>query len=302
MKILLCLISAVSLLAQQPQNTVKAPVVSVILRVAPVGDCRSQYYNIAIDNNNQQWICSVGTGAWTQISSGVSANLNVSGILNFTGQGDNITGLVTGINSNTEIRMIDPLPGGTSLFGCNLSDPTLRCYASDTPTDANNRFTINGNGKFSWGSGASPTDTTLFRSGVNSLETDGHLSIVAPLLGSALVLTNTGTSGRTYSLYSSDNSAGVLGTGNFAIYDDGAGVARMVIDPSGKMAIGTTTPTISGTGKFQVTGNTVRPIDALRTPASSSEACNIGEISADASFLYFCKSSNTWVRSAWSTF
>jgi hypothetical protein len=40
----------------------------------------------------------------------------------------------------------------------------------------------------------------------------------------------------------------------------------------------------------------------FHTPASSSETCTAGTLTMDATFLYLCKATNTWVRSAWSTF
>ncbi|HEY1257759.1 MAG TPA: glycosyl hydrolase family 28-related protein [Stellaceae bacterium] len=38
------------------------------------------------------------------------------------------------------------------------------------------------------------------------------------------------------------------------------------------------------------------------TPASSSAACNTGQLQADVNFLYFCTTPNTWKRAALSTF
>jgi hypothetical protein len=56
------------------------------------------------------------------------------------------------------------------------------------------------------------------------------------------------------------------------------------------------TPTISGTGKLHATGNTARIHDAARTPATSSEACNIGERAFDETYDYICTATNTWKR------
>lgn len=38
------------------------------------------------------------------------------------------------------------------------------------------------------------------------------------------------------------------------------------------------------------------------TPATSSAACNTGEIEADSNYLYFCAAPNTWKRAALSAF
>jgi hypothetical protein len=57
----------------------------------------------------------------------------------------------------------------------------------------------------------------------------------------ALFLDNTGTGGRQYWLDSGGNGSGV-GAGNLAIWDATAGAARLVVSASGKVGVGTTTP------------------------------------------------------------
>ena len=80
------------------------------------------------------------------------------------------------------------------------------------------------------------------------------------------------------------------------------GTEKMRLAPDGKLGLGTTSPTVSGTGLLHVVGNTVRPFTTTRTPASSSESCNTGEIAFDASYLYLCVASSTWKRVALSSF
>jgi hypothetical protein len=41
---------------------------------------------------------------------------------------------------------------------------------------------------------------------------------------------------------------------------------------------------------------------ATATPATSSTACQTGQLEADSNYLYFCTSPNSWKRSAWSSF
>ncbi|HVB15481.1 MAG TPA: hypothetical protein VNF04_03005, partial [Stellaceae bacterium] len=41
---------------------------------------------------------------------------------------------------------------------------------------------------------------------------------------------------------------------------------------------------------------------AIGTPASSTAACQTGQIEFDASYLYACTAANTWKRTAWSSF
>ncbi len=48
------------------QNTVMRTPVSVWLTAAPLGDCRQQYYQLAIDNSTQlSYLCNESSGAWT---------------------------------------------------------------------------------------------------------------------------------------------------------------------------------------------------------------------------------------------
>ncbi len=52
------------------QNTVMKPVVSATLSAAPVGDCRQQYYNQAVDPSQNIWNCNPSNGTWEQSSFG----------------------------------------------------------------------------------------------------------------------------------------------------------------------------------------------------------------------------------------
>ena len=60
-----------------------------------------------------------------------------------------------------------------------------------------------------------------------------------------LSLQNSGTSGRTYSIFSTNNGASVVGALSF--YDDTASAYRMVIDSSGNLLVGTATNSFSST-------------------------------------------------------
>ncbi len=48
--------------------------------------------------------------------------------------------------------------------------------------------------------------------------------------------------------------------------------------------------------------NTLGGLITPGTPATSSAACNTGQLQADSNYLYFCTTPNTWKRSAWSSF
>jgi hypothetical protein len=77
------------------------------------------------------------------------------------------------------------------------------------------------------------------------------------------------------------NSLVLGGTGDYAV----------------KVGVGTTTPT----QPLDVNGNTIR-LRQSRTPSSSSDSCAQGEIAWDGSYIYVCVATNTWMRSALSSF
>lgn len=62
---------------------------------------------------------------------------------------------------------------------------------------------------------------------------------------------------------------------------------------NGNVGIGTTSPT----AKLHVSGDTFR-IELPKTPASASAACNTGDHVWDINYLYVCVDTNTWKRSA----
>ena len=81
------------------------------------------------------------------------------------------------------------------------------------------------------------------------------------------------------------------------------GAGLLVSMALGKISIGVGgAVAVSGTGTLQVAGNTARVVDTLRTPATSSDPGNVGEICFDATFAYFCIAPDTWKRVALSAF
>jgi hypothetical protein len=76
---------------------------------------------------------------------------------------------------------------------------------------------------------------------------------------------------------------------------------RMINDANGQLTIDTVTG-----GNLQVNGNGVFTTGSfhvnLATPSSSSAPCTAGQIGADAKYIYVCVATNTWKRSALSSF
>ena len=73
---------------------------------------------------------------------------------------------------------------------------------------------------------------------------------------------------------------------------------RVRIDSSGRLLVGTSSD--SGGALLQVNGNRIR-IATAKTPASATDTGTAGEICWDASYIYVCTATNTWKRTAIST-
>ena len=75
-----------------------------------------------------------------------------------------------------------------------------------------------------------------------------------------------------------------------------ASAQAVTIDSSGRVGIGTTSPTTL----LDVNADTVR-VRTARTPASASATGATGEICWDANYIYVCTATNTWKRTAIAT-
>lgn len=92
------------------------------------------------------------------------------------------------------------------------------------------------------------------------------------------------------------------GTWHTKLNSDGAlalatgGVDRVWVAPTGQVGLGTTSPTAA----LDVAGDALR-LRSAKTPASAGAPCNQGEMAWDASYVYVCVATNSWKRSALSS-
>jgi len=77
-----------------------------------------------------------------------------------------------------------------------------------------------------------------------------------------------------------------------------ADTERVRLDSSGRLLVGTSSD--SGGALLQVSGDRIR-VGTAKTPASASDTGTAGEICWDASYIYVCTATNTWKRTAIST-
>jgi hypothetical protein len=99
-----------------------------------------------------------------------------------------------------------------------------------------------------------------------------------------------------YDLFLSMGGFNVIDTNFSATRFSTAGAERMRIDSSGRVGIGTSSPTTL----LDVNADTIR-VRTARTPASASATGATGEICWDANYIYVCTATNTWKRTAINT-
>jgi hypothetical protein len=122
------------------------------------------------------------------------------------------------------------------------------------------------------------------------LEVAGQINAVAPFAGFAALQTAAGTGFRW--VLNNDGTFFLQRTTDGFV----TGSISINVDSSNRVGIGTTSPTTL----LDVNTDTVR-VRTARTPASASATGATGEICWDANYIYVCTATNTWKRSAIST-
>lgn len=188
------------------------------------------------------------------------ASTNIATVIPSLGLG---TGSVSGPGTRIRIGFYHPqnIGGGTDVIAATidavLEDNTgnwgeKASISFNTQTSAGSegdglteRMRVNYDGNV--GIGTTDPQTLLHVSGSNYIDTTFTSSSA---VSSGIMLDSTGSGGRQYSLLSTADSAD-SGGGKFGIYDDTSNVYRVVVDSSGNVGIGTTTPSV----KLDVVGD-----------------------------------------------
>lgn len=86
-------------------------------------------------------------------------------------------------NPSAGTHLLHIAASSTNVLDLHLEAPsaTSNTLMIDLSTDSNPRWVIDGSGKQSWGSGAAPVDTNLYRSAANTLKTDDAFVIGSTL-------------------------------------------------------------------------------------------------------------------------
>ena len=158
-------------------------------------------------------------------------------------------------------------------------------------TNASERLRIDSSGNV--GIGTSSPSAALDVTGT------GGVSVITSTSASSysvLRLRNTGASGKSYEVAVAGNTASGGVANSWYVYDQGASAVRFLIDTTGNVGIGTSSPT----AKLDVNSDTVR-VRTAKTPASATAAGNAGDICWDSSYVYVCVATNTWKRAAIAT-
>ncbi len=127
--------------------------------------------------------------------------------------------------------------------GIGSAAPSSKLYVYN---DANNGFILEG------------STSAVRMAKITSTSTD-----------TGLTLSNTSAAGRAFTLFSNGTGSGI-GSGLFTIYDETASAARLAINASGNVGIGTTVPTING-GGLEIARNGQSAVRVTDTSGSKAE-------------------------------
>lgn len=236
---------------------------------------------------------------------------------------------------NTVLLVRNTTGGGNNVPNLLLESQTAtsRIMQGGVQSDANKRISILANGQMEWGDGTAARDTNLYRNSANQLKTDDSLIITDKLsVGQSSLNTSHMISSVTDGTVTAfQGRASALGTASTAVLSlettdvtkrafdfrlTGDSVSRLRLDAnassSGQIQFGNGTSvdtnlyrsaadTLKTDDKFVATLGLNMGTAGTGVPASASATGTVGDIAYDSNYIYICTATNTWKRTALTT-
>jgi hypothetical protein len=159
-------------------------------------------------------------------------------------------------------------------------------------TGGTSRLVVDASGNVNIDSDTFYVDAANNRVGIGTTTVGSKLHVSGGGSGSRGALRFSDDGGANYWEIGRDNTI----SGDFTFNLNSSEKAR--IDISGRLLVGTSSD--SGGALLQVNGDRIR-VGTAKTPASATATGTTGEIAWDANYIYVCTATNTWKRTAIST-
>ncbi len=223
-------------------------------------------------------IGGLGTGVATFLAAPTSANL-AAAVTDETGSGSLVFATSPTITTPTLSR------GSTGLVFTAQDNNNASCNLT---TDASGRcfFTVNGKTNGTGNSGAY-VQLNGFEEAWTTLNVTSNTS------GQRVM--RFGTLSNRFSIQRLNDAISSITATPFS-FANNAPTNSFYMDSSGNIGLGTSSPTAF----VDINSNTLR-VRTARTPASATATGNAGDICWDANYIYVCTATNTWKRTAIST-
>ncbi len=259
---------------------------------------------IGIDTTVSKFKIGDGSTTWNSLSfvSGTSDNTAIHD--NVAGEINAITEKVTPVdadlliiedsedsNNKKKVQM-SSLPGGGGgdfddggeAGGADRSLGNTDNFDLSFLTNNSNRLHIDSSGNVGIGTASPGSTLDVYGEIRSSRDASQFLRLYSNSSGHYLV----GNGGTNKSLFINSHS---VGTSPIAFQI--SGTSKMVLDSSGNVGIGTTSPT----AKCDINSDILR-LRTSKTPASATATGNQGDIAWDSNYMYICVATNSWKRSA----